>query len=90
MTKWSAEQKMTDTERNSWSVQSGPLRIWVGQHINNPSTWTFHCPAIGMDAIDTRMPIESDPDGSLGRGIAVNMVTLKLRELASALRKIED
>lgn len=84
MTEWKVDRKGGS---ESWEVSEGPIRIWVSNgHINNPGHWTMHCTALGMNAVDLRLP--ADQEAKLAKGMALNMVKNEIKKLSSAIAKL--
>lgn len=84
MGKWKEETKGGTT---SCEIVEGPIRIWVGNgHIRNPDFWTLHCPALGMNTVNLKLPADQAAD--LAKMMAVNMVRNEIKKLSAAIAKL--
>jgi hypothetical protein len=74
---------------SAWSITGGNIQVVVvAGHIANPEKWVMHCRNLGMDTVDTGLPVSVAPETA--QSCAINMATSVARKLAadiSALSK---
>jgi hypothetical protein len=70
-----------------WRVKSGPLTvIVVSGYIYNPDFWVVSCHALGMDAVNTKLP--ATYSATLAQKVALNLVRFELEMLSKSLAKL--
>ncbi len=81
--KWEKEYK-----QDIWRIEAGEIKISIiRDHVLNRGYWTMHCHALRMDTVNLKLP--SDQPVELAKDMAISMVRNKLKELSSALGKVE-
>jgi hypothetical protein len=93
MTKWEDKTRYRYNERgdippNHFNVVSGLIKITIiRNHVRNPDFWTMHCPALGFDTYDLKVP--SDQPAEQAQKAALEIISNRIRELSEDLAKIE-